>query len=181
MKTNWMMITTLAAGLAVAGGCGKNETAEPSMERQPVQVDAFAGLFAPVGVDEAETITALRTRAKPGEQVTLVGKVMGMMEPFVPNRAAFVVGDEEVLVSCDLMGDEDHCETPWDLCCEDPKAIRASTATIQVVDENGGVIKQEIRGVNGLKELSRMRVRGVVAPQSSDEVLIVNAERIELL
>lgn len=181
MKTNWIIIAMLIAGTSLFSGCGSKEATESAETSKPSNGNSFADLFAPVGAEEAETITALRAKAKPGEQVTLVGKVMGMMEPFVPNRAAFVAGDEETLVSCELLGDENHCPTPWDVCCEDPGKIRASTATIQVVNENGDVIKQEIRGVNGLKELSRIRVRGVVAPQSSDEVLIVNAERIELL
>jgi hypothetical protein len=180
MKNKSMLIIMLTATAVLASGCGKKEAAEKPASQVSATADVFAGLFGPVDAGQAEAITALKTKANPGEAVLLVGKVMGMMEPFVPNRAAFVLGDEEVLVSCD-MNEGDQCPTPWDVCCEDPDAIRAGTATIQVVDENGSVLKQEIRGVNGLKELSRMRVQGVVAPQSSAEVLIINAERIELL
>ncbi len=180
MKNIWITMIMLTVAVVMTNGCGKKEAAEKPVGQLPATADMFAGLFGSVDADQAEAITTLKTKAKPGEAVILVGKVMGMMEPFVPNRAAFVLGDEEVLVSCDLLPD-DHCSTPWDLCCDNPDAIRAGTATIQVVDESGAVLKQEIRGVNGLKELSRMRVQGVVAPQSSDEVLIINAERIELL
>ncbi|MGA1193186.1 MAG: hypothetical protein ACO3ZG_02260 [Kiritimatiellia bacterium] len=181
MKNIWITMIMLTVAVVMTNGCGKKEAAEKPAGQVPASADVFAGLYGSVDADQAEAITTLKTKAKPGEAVILVGKVMGMMEPFVPNRAAFVVGDEEVLVSCDLLGDDGHCPTPWDLCCDDPEAIRAGTATIQVVDETGAVLKREIRGVNGLKELSRMRVQGVVAPQSSDEVLIINAERIELL
>ena len=105
---------------------------------------------------------------------------MGTETPFVDNRALFVVGDEGTLTSCDLRTG-DQCRTPWDVCCEPADAIRAGTATIQIVDADGNVLKQSIRGVGGLKELSRVRVEGVVAPQSTEDALIINATGIQIL
>lgn len=165
--------------LLVGGGCRQGVSPADSAAEPVESVVEWADLFGTVAGETAR-IPQLMGAVAVGDEVLLHGKVMGLMEPFVANRAAFVVGDEETLTSCDLLED-DHCQTPWDLCCEDPDAIRAGVATIQVVDDQGAVLRQGLRGVAGLQELSRVRVRGVVAPQSTAAALVVNAERIELL
>jgi len=174
----------LAAGLAaltlLAAGCGKAPAPQSSAPAEAVPA-ALTAVFHPVAVTGAvKPIPELRTRVAPGDTVVLEAKVMGTETPFVDQRALFVVGDEGTLTSCDLR-EGDTCKTPWDNCCDDPDAIRAGTATIQVVDAAGNVLKHGLRGVNGLKELSRVRVEGVGAPQSSADALIINATGIELL
>lgn len=112
-----------------------------------------------------------------GEEVILTGLIMGVHHPFVEGRAAFVLGDEATLTPCDLK-ESDKCKIPWDTCC-DPAAIRmAGTATIQVVDENGKLLKTGLKGINGLSELSRVTISGKVASNSSPDAFIVNAEKI---
>lgn len=174
-------IAGLAALTLFAAGCGKAPApqAAASAETAPA---ALASVFHPVAITGAvKPIPELRTQVSPGDTVILEAKVMGTETPFVEQRALFVVGDEATLTSCDLRGEDDHCETPWDNCCDDPDAVRAGTATIQIVDADGKVLKHTIRGVNGLKELSRVRIEGVVAPQSTRDALIINATGIELL
>ncbi len=137
-------------------------------------------MFAAVPAAEApRPIPELRRTAAPGDAVVVEGKVMGAKRPFVQNRALFVLGDEGTLTSCDLQpGDE--CATPWDTCCDDPDDMRVGTATIQVVDDAGNVLHHDIKGVFGLEELSRVRIAGVVAPQSTEAAFIINASKIQL-
>jgi hypothetical protein len=105
---------------------------------------------------------------------------MGVMKPFIDNRAAFVLGDNSVITPCSDMA-EDHCATPWDACC-DPNETRVDgTATVQIKDETGRVIRQGLEGVNGLAKLSSVKVFGTVDPASSPNTLIVNAETIDVL
>ncbi len=178
MKT--LRTILLTALTAMAAGCGKSPAPEATVVETAAPSE-LASVFRPVTASEAMlAIPALRTNVSPGEKVILEAKVMGTETPFVENRALFVVGDEGTLTSCDLRKG-DQCKTPWDVCCDDPRAIRAGIATIQIVDAAGHVLKQSIRGVNGLKELSRVRVEGVVAPQSTAEALIINATGIEVL
>lgn len=179
-KIRWFSIL-LAAGSLLAAGCGKSPE-HPAAEAAPTsEPETLMPVFQSVSeTDAILPIPELRVTAKPGDRVILEGKVMGTDQPFVDNRALFVVGDEQTITSCDLLED-DHCATPWDNCCDDPRVVRAGTATIQVVDDNGQVVKESIRGVRNLKELSRVRVRGTVAPQSSPEALIINAEGIDVL
>lgn len=104
---------------------------------------------------------------------------MGSKSPFVDGRAAFIIGDDATLTSCDERPGE-TCATPWDNCCDPPQLLRAGTATVQVVDESGRVIRHGLRTVGGLKELSRLRVAGVVAPRSTEDVFIINATAIQV-
>lgn len=154
-------------------------------ETEPVAVietpPELAGMFQRVADDVTGSIPEIRNQVKPGDDVVIVAKVMGTETPFVEGRALMVVGDEETITSCDLMSDDDHCETPWDACCDSREGILKGIATVQVVGADGKVLASGLRGVNGLKELSRVKVQGVVAPLSSEQALVINATVIEVL
>lgn len=142
----------------------------------------FPSLFQSVELEsEAAPIPVVRKQVSPGDEVVIEAKVMGSKSPFVEGRALMVVGDEGTITSCDLMSDDDHCETPWDACCDSREGLREGTATVQVVDDAGKVLTQGFRGVNGLKELSRVRVKGKVAPMSTEQAFVINATAIEVL
>jgi hypothetical protein len=179
MKTISVLAAVVALPCAVAGLGTRGEQAAETTP--PAAVPAvFAGVFVDVpSPGTSLPIPELRRVAKPGDEVLLEVKVMGTREPFVDNRAIFVVGDEWTLISCDLRRGHD-CPTPWDNCCDDPKAVREGTATIQVVDADGKVLRHEIKGVAGLKELSRLRIAGVVAPNSTEAAFVINAQKIEI-
>jgi hypothetical protein len=96
---------------------------------------------------------------------------------FVDGRAAFILGDPDVLTACnEVPGDE--CETPWDVCCESPEDKKRATATIQIVGADGRVLKEPLEGVGGLKNLAKVTVSGKVAEGSSADLLIINATAI---
>jgi len=116
---------------------------------------------------------------KAGDPVLVSGKILGAHSVFVDGRASFVMGDPEKLTSCDLR-ENDSCKAPWDVCCEDSKDIAANTLSIQLVDENGMVIKTGLKGKNGLKELALITVQGKVSPQSSEQAMIINATAIQV-
>ncbi len=185
MKTmNRIGAIAAAAGLiAFIAGCGGKEGSSAAPEAAAGQAPSvLASVFAVVPKPEVIIpIPELRTTVAAGDSVVVEAKVMGVMEPFVENRAIFVVGDEATITTCDLMSEDDHCETPWDACCEDPDKLKAGTATIQVVDQEGKVIRSGIRGINGLTELSRVRVAGEVDKASNGNVLIINARAIDVL
>lgn len=104
---------------------------------------------------------------------------MGNAKPFVDGRSIFILGDTDTLKACsDIPGD--GCATPWDNCCDSPELLKQGTATIQVVDEKGKVLKEGIENVNGLQKLSYVIVTGKVAPGSSAKLLLVNAEAIKV-
>ena len=119
-------------------------------------------------------IAELRKSAKPGETVTFTGEVIGSYDVFMDGRAVMIMGDPHKITPCNrIPGDE--CETPWDVCCDDPDHITASIVTVQVVDESGKPIKSGLKGLGGVAELSAVTVTGEVAGSSNDKNMIINA------
>jgi hypothetical protein len=126
---------------------------------------------------ESKSIHLIRATAKPGDEITVSGKIMGNAKPFVDGRAAFILGDPEVLTPCNL-DPSDKCTTPWDACCDSPEDKKRGIATIQVVGADGRVLKEPVEGVGGLVNLTTVTVTGKVAEGSSTDVLIINAQAI---
>ncbi len=169
--TGWMIAAVLIAG------CGPRE----SRQRSPATDSQVAAVFAAAMPEGDPTpIPLARARVAAGDTVIVQGRIMGMKKPFAESLALFVLGDEETLTPCNERPG-DNCPTPWDVCCDTREARLLGVATIQVLDANGDVVRQGLRGANGLQELSRVRVAGVVAPESQPEALIVNAQAVRLL
>jgi hypothetical protein len=162
--------------------CGeKKETAAASSGTPAASAAPSAELTkvtstAPSGTPQA--IHVARTSAKPGDTITISGKIMGNASPFVEGRAVFILGDPELLTSCDEMPG-DKCETPWDVCCEPAEEKKQGTATVQIVDAEGRPLKEGVRGVAGLDHLAKVTVTGKVAEGSSADLLVVNATAIQ--
>lgn len=131
---------------------------------------------APSG--EARSIGEVKASAKPGEEVTLKGRVMGNLKPFVDGRAAFILADPAVIAACSD-NPSDQCETPWDSCCHTPEEKKKAIVTIQVVGDDGRVLKQGIEGVGGVAKLATLTVTGKVAEGSQGDTLIINATAIQ--
>lgn len=107
------------------------------------------------------------------------GFIGGRKNPFVENRAIFILGDES-LETCDEK-DDDNCPTPWDVCCEDRNKIKSSTISVQVLDANGSIIKGTLDGVSGIKSGKSVKVKGTLDRTSTHDFIILNAQAIQLL
>jgi hypothetical protein len=101
------------------------------------------------------------------------GQIGGTRLPFVDGYAGFVLADPE-LVFCDEMGD-DHCNTPWDACCEDPDRLKAMRVSVQFVDATSNPIQQNLQTSIGLNELDEVVVIGTVAESSTPTNVIIEA------
>ena len=145
--------------------------AAPSAELSKVLATAPAG--------ESKAIHVVRTTVKPGDEITLTGRIMGSKKPFVEGRAAFMVGDPELLTACNEMPGEE-CKTPWDACCDSAEEKKTGTATIQIAGADGKVLSEGLEGVGGLQNLATVVVSGKVAPGSSADALIVNATALQV-
>ena len=112
---------------------------------------------------------------KVGDEVVLRGRIGGSKEPFVPGRAVItLVG--RALKACSDHAD-DKCPVPWDYCCETQADITANSATIQVVDAKGQVLRTDLKGRRGIKELSELVVTGKVTVADA-KALVINATSI---
>ncbi|NCC51093.1 MAG: hypothetical protein EOM20_07750 [Spartobacteria bacterium] len=170
MKT-YPVITLLAITLLTA--CGRAPTPKPVATPEEIPIPDIFLAHPPAG--QPVPIPLARQQAKPGDTLILEGLIMGTRQPFVEGRAVFLLGDRATLTPCNERPG-DTCPTPWDVCCDTLEAKREGVATIQIVDEQGAVLRRGLKGVQGLTELQRLRVIGKVAPQSSPDALIVNAE-----
>jgi hypothetical protein len=177
MKTKTTCLLIASAVLLVS--CGEKSTQSTAEVSVSETSPALSAVLAATPAGEAASIAAIRTTAKPGDEVTISGQIMGNSKPFVDGRAAFILGDPDVLTPCnEVPGDE--CETPWDVCCDSPEDKKRGTATIQIVDADGRVLKESIEGVGGLQNLAKITVTGKVAEGSSADLLIVNASAIKV-
>lgn len=176
MNKTTITLTTLAA-IALAS-CQSKDDDSATTEPKEASPELMAVIDAKVDAEPSD-IHVIRKTAKPGDTITVTGWVMGNMNPFVEGRAAFILGDPKVVTACNVRPD-DHCSTPWDVCCDDPADIKRATASIQIVDADGRVLKEGIEGVEGIEKLSKLLVTGTVAEGSSEDSLVINASAIDL-
>lgn len=176
-KKTLQYILASAAITALVTSCGNRQQAAPSGGAPASNPAIPASLIATSAPGGALGVVAARAAAKPGDPVVMRGKVGGKMKPISDTAAILVLADLDAIASCD-QNPEDECTTPWDYCCEDPTTIAASTATVQVKDGGGSVLRASLRGVGDLKELSYLVVSGTVDAASTAAALIVNADKI---
>ncbi|MBL9151376.1 MAG: hypothetical protein JNK37_02770 [Verrucomicrobiales bacterium] len=169
MKTNPILFT-LVATLALTS-CG--EKAESPAQSTNPRLQALFVAEEPKG---ALSVLEARKSGQPGAEITVVGRVAGVMEPFSKDFATLVLADDTVM-TCDR-NPGDACETPWDACCVEPKVLAASRLSVQVMGDGGQPITQTLKGVNGLKELDRLIIQGRVAQGSNADNLIIEATGI---
>lgn len=167
MKTNVNLFTIAFCTIAVSFA-GITQAADPALPPSLLAAKAPGG---------AVSVVAAREKAKAGELIVVRGKIGGRMVSLVPKAAMAVLADEKAIAPCNA-NPADACTTPWDYCCESPEKMKASTATIQVRDEKGKVVRAPLRGLGDLKELSTVVISGTVDASSTKDALIVNATSI---
>jgi len=167
-------LLALGLTLALASCSEKKETSENTPQGDSGNLASLVLTSAP---DNAIDIADLRKSGKPGDTVIFTGNVIGSHSVFMDGRAVMIMGDPKKITSCNLIpGDE--CPTPWDVCCDDHDAIKASIITVQVVDEAGKPLMTGLKGLGGLKELSALTIIGRVAENSNESNMLINATGI---
>jgi hypothetical protein len=172
MKTTCLILATAA----LLASCEKKEAAATAPTTSAPSA-ALSTVLAAAPTGAPTPIHLIRATAKPGDEITVSGRIMGNEKPFVEGRSAFILGDPEVLTPCNE-DPADKCTTPWDVCCDSPEDKKRGIATIQIVGADGRVLKESVEGVGGLANLAAVTVTGKVAEGSSADVLIINARAI---
>jgi hypothetical protein len=175
----FVLAAVVAASIVV--GCDKG-TDDGRSKGDGAQVSAGAdalpaGLVLSQAPAGARDVAAVRAEAKVGDPVVLRGRVGGSLSPFVEGRASFQLVDAS-LKACGEGTAMDNCKTPWDYCCDDPKDVAAHSASIQVSGPDGRPLRAGLNGFAGMKPLSTVTVKGVVAKAASSGALVVNADGI---
>ena len=171
------MIGLGAAAVLALASCGNKESAEDNPSAG--ESSALQGVFLEEAPPNALNSAEARKDPTPGREVTISGEIMGSLDPIIEGRALVMIGDPTKLTPCNRIPG-DACETPWDVCCDDPDVIKTSIATVQVLDAEGRPLKEGLRGLSGLKELSFLTVTGTVAEGSNADNYLVNATGIHV-
>jgi hypothetical protein len=145
-----------AAGLGaiISIGCAKS-TDDSSASAGPSPAgEAYLTSVEPDGALEVQD--ALK-QAEDSEEVTVVGRIGGEVDPWVEGQAAFLLVDSS-LKTCLEKGEHD-CATPWDYCC-DTDVLPKMKTMVKVVDDSGKTVATDARQLLGVKESQTLVVRG---------------------
>ncbi len=183
MKSKTSILTWLILGLVLAfTACSKQGDADSNVAAATSEASSIATTqFLLDSVPESVPgIIEAVSDAKAGDSLVMTGRVGGVYDPLMKDFAAFVVADE-ILQFCDEMGDDGHCKTPWDACCEDPDKTSAARAFVQFVDESGAPLAVNLQAVTGLAENDNVIIKGRISPESTPENRIILAEGIAIV
>jgi hypothetical protein len=157
MKALMTIVTILCFVVVPLAGC-RPQAQTPASQTPPagdLSVDRSGFLLneEPAG---AEAVMKVRENVKHDDEVVMVGRIGGGVNPWIAGRAAFSMVDPSLKACSDVAGD--NCETPWDYCCE-PDLSRAM-ALVKVVDGEGKTVGVDARRLLNVKELSTVIVKG---------------------
>ena len=170
--TKYVLSVLVVAGLIVAG-CEKQSESAPKAQA----VSLPANLVLASAPADAKTIKEVKSTAKDGDEVVMRGVIAGRKDPIAENRAVITLLDPSI-PTCDKAGGNkmgDACNTPWDACCESSDVLAANSATVQVVDYKGAVLKTGLASVPGIKPLKEVTVKGKLHVSPDGKATMVDA------
>lgn len=172
----FLTVMLALVGLIVVVGCDRRGATAESKPQAPSDAIPPTLVLASAPAN-AKDVKLAKATLKPGDEVVLHGVIGGRVDPLAANRAIMTVIDPS-LPTCDKMkSGNDHCETPWDACCEEQETITAAAATVQVVNDKGQALKVGLNGHKGIAPGKDVTVAGKV--RSADEKnLVVDATGI---
>lgn len=163
MKIRYLIHLALLGAFSafLLSGCGKSDEtpADPTASADGAN-PAKEALLAERPAATVALATALKAGSE-GVEVTVEGRVGGTLDPITEGFAAFVLADEAIWF-CDE-GEEDHCPTPWDACCENPETVKALRVLVQFADEDGYPLRGDFLKELGLAPNQTVAVTGQLA------------------
>jgi hypothetical protein len=169
-----LLITLTAIALAGCGSDEKSTTTSAQAELSGVP-NTFFTTDRPAKVQD---LVEVKKTAKKGDEVTFLARIGGRKNAsFVPTLAMMIVADPG-LISCELMGEEEHCATPEDYCCEDPELYSQGLGTVRFMDKNGDVFPYSVEGDHGMEVLKYVVVDGTVVDINDNGLFIVDANKV---
>jgi len=158
-------------------GCGADEQSNATSSESVSSTipNTFFTSDRPTNVQD---LVEVKKTAKKGDEVTFLARIGGRKNAsFVPSLAMMIVADP-ALVSCELMSEEEHCATPEDYCCEDPKLYAQGLGTVRFMDSTGDVYPYSVEGEHGMDVLKYVVVDGTVVDINDNGLFIVDANMV---
>jgi hypothetical protein len=170
-----LLLITLATFALI--GCGADEKSTTT-SAQSVTNNIPNTFFITDRPTDVQDLAEVKKNAKKGDGVTFLARIGGRKNAsFVPTLAMMIVADPK-LISCELMGEEEHCATPEDYCCEDPELYSQGLGTVRFMDTNGDVFPYSVEGDHGMEVLKFVVVEGTVIDINDNGLFIVDATKV---
>jgi hypothetical protein len=155
----WLLgLATCCLAIVLLSGCNQASSPSAGSPGSTLTSPDKAKYVLTVEPAGAKAVMEVRQQAKDGDEIVVMGKIGGSIDPFVKGRAAFTIVDSS-FVPCSAK-EGDNCPTPWDFCCSTKEELARGTALIKVVDEQGQPVAQDAESLLGVKPLKTVVVRG---------------------
>lgn len=168
-------VSALLIALIATSACNDSPPTKTSPRQSKATIPAE--VFTTERPADAEDLLKVKNAATSGDSVVFLARVGGQVKTFLDGQAVFVVADPG-LVSCELMGAEDHCDVPWDYCCEDFEDRRAGMATVRILGPDGRPVKATAMGAGKLDHSKFVVIDGVVSDMNDGGMFVVDARQI---
>lgn len=165
MKLQTLTLLGLGLVVAVVAGCTQSTDNSDGAAAAPSGTKYLLNR-EPGGALE---VLAAKDAAKDKEEVIVVGRIGGKVDPWVKGLAAFDLADNSLRPCNEIPGDE--CPYPWDYCC-DPN-VDKGRIQVQIVDEAGKVVKVDARELLGVKELDTIVIRGTAKRDDAGNLTVL--------
>ncbi len=162
MKRSLWMMLVVASFCVCAMGCGRADTAavETAIPAERAQFLLSAEPDGAVGVMKMLAMSA------DNEEIVVVGRVGGGMNPWVDGVAAFMLLENSITAGCD-----DEC-TEGCYCSAD--AYSDASTLVKICDATGQPLKIDARDLLGVKEKEVVVVKGRTQRGVSDVTVIAS-------
>lgn len=148
-----------------ASGCSQSSSEATTSQAGTAMPDAsrYRLSHEPAG---AMDVIAARQAAKDKQEIVVVGRIGGGINPWIEGRAAFLLVDATAASSCE----EDGCDEG---CTCHAEELAEATTLIKFVDENGSTLPFDARQLLNLEEKQTVVVRGIAKRGPDDNLSVV--------
>ncbi|MFO1007533.1 MAG: OB-fold nucleic acid binding domain-containing protein [Planctomycetaceae bacterium] len=169
IKTSAGMLSVVVSMML---GCSQSETPPNGVSQSATPPDATYLLAEKPS--NSQGVAEARKNESGSEEITIEGRIGGSEKPFVDGIAAFTIVDPAI----PYCAPDEGCPTPWDYCCNTDK-LKDNSALIKIVQADGEPVSKDARELLGVKELSRVIIRGK-AQRDKEGNLTVLAEKVHI-
>ena len=160
----WMIFGSL---VVAAIGCSQQQST--TSRTSTTHVDSSKYLLA-TEPEAGKDVIQVRADAQNEDEVVVIGRIGGSVNPWVEGRAAFSIVDASLKACSDREGDD--CPQPWDYCCETDR-LPTSKLLVTIVDNQGKLVPADARELLNVKELQTVVVRGTAKRDDAGNLTVL--------
>ena len=154
MRCNSLFCLAALALVTSVVGCASSSSSPSASGGPSADGEKYRLASEPAG---AKGVKEVKASSKDEDEVTVVGRIGGDVNPWIDGQAAFLIVDPS-LKPCNEK-DDDACPTPWDYCC-DTDQLPECKAMVKVGGPDGKTVATDARQLLSLKELQTVIVHG---------------------